>query len=425
RATFLLTRPTALPRTPLLHVAPHSHLGGPASIDVARVVHADAFWRSGLDRRLRNEGGDLAVLDAADADAWLEARIVARGRLRIGDVDHVVLVDGNVARPPELLPFGNELAVRLENLNAVVGAVGDVDASRRIERDAVRRLEFARPLAALAPRGDECPVLGELDDTIVGALAVPIGDIDVAVGRDHDRAARAQIAGSVAGHSRLAQNHQHLAVGSKLDEIRALAVPGDLVAAPDIAVAVDVETVRNRELVRADRRLKFARGIELLHRRERRIRAFPRSPTVEYPDALAIAVIDLDLDGRAEFPALFELRPGFLHLVRIGRGIGVGALRVKPLTRHPRQRASGSRDQHCRSKCMAHGRPPAALILACCSWRPSDRRLALEQEAIEVAALAHVVVRIGLVHDAAVVPHHPVARTPLVAIFVFFLRGVP
>src|SRR5262249_53208736 len=111
-----LTRPTALRRILLLHVAPHGHFGGPASIDVARVVHADAFRRAGLDRRLRNEGGDLAVLDAADADALLEARIVARGRLRIGDVKHVVLVDGNVARPPELLPFGNELAVRLENL---------------------------------------------------------------------------------------------------------------------------------------------------------------------------------------------------------------------------------------------------------------------------------------------------------------------
>jgi hypothetical protein len=69
-------------------------------------------------------------------------------------------------------------------------------------------------------------------------------------------------------------------------------------------------------------------------------------------------VIDLDLDGRAEFPALPELRPAFLHLVRIGRDIGVGALRAKPLTRHTRQRASGSRDHHCRSKCMAHGRPP-------------------------------------------------------------------
>jgi hypothetical protein len=36
---------------------------------VARVVNADAFRRAGLDRRLRNEGGDLAVLDAANADA--------------------------------------------------------------------------------------------------------------------------------------------------------------------------------------------------------------------------------------------------------------------------------------------------------------------------------------------------------------------
>src|SRR5262245_3085396 len=275
RATFRLTRPTALPRTPLLHVAPHGHLGGPASIDVARVVHANAFRRAGLDRRLRYEGGDLAVLDAADADALLEARIVARGRLRIGDVDHVVLVDGNVARPPELLPLSNELAVRLENLNAVVGAVGDVDASRRIERDAVRRLEFARPLAVLAPRGDECPVLGELDDAVVGPLAVPIDDIDFAIGRDHDRAARAQITGTVAGHSRLAQNHQHLAVGSKLDEISALAVPGDLVAAPHIALAIDVEPVRHRELVRADTRLKFATDIALIQRRERRLRASP------------------------------------------------------------------------------------------------------------------------------------------------------
>src|SRR6516165_11834420 len=60
----------------LLHVAPHGHLGGPASIDVAGVVHANAFRRAGLDRRLWNKRGDLAVLDAADADALLEARIV-------------------------------------------------------------------------------------------------------------------------------------------------------------------------------------------------------------------------------------------------------------------------------------------------------------------------------------------------------------
>src|SRR5262249_20200503 len=148
----------------LLHVAPHGHLGGPAGIDVAGIVHAHAFRRASLDRRLRNEGGDFAVLDTANADTLPKARIIARGGLRVGDVDHVVLVDYNVARPPKLLPFGNELAVRLENLNAVVGAIGDIDSSHRIEGDAVRRVEFARPLAVLAPCGDEFPVLGEFDD---------------------------------------------------------------------------------------------------------------------------------------------------------------------------------------------------------------------------------------------------------------------
>src|SRR5262249_55877603 len=169
---------------------------------------------------------------------------------------------------------------------------------------ALRRVRLAPPLAVLAPGSDEIPILGELDDAVIGPGAVPIGDIDVPVGRDHDRTTRSQIAGTVTGHSRLAQSHQHLAVGSKLDEIGALAVPGDLVAAPHIALAVYIETVRNREHVRADRLLKFARGIKLLHRRERRIRAFGRPATVEHPDALAIAVIDLDLDGRSEFPTL-------------------------------------------------------------------------------------------------------------------------
>jgi len=49
-----------------------------------------------------------------------------------------------------------------------------------------------------------------------------------------------------------------------------------------------------------------------------------------------------------------------------------------------------------------------------------ERRLALQDEAIDVAARAYVIVGTGLMHDAAVIPHHPVAMTPTVAIFVFF-----
>ena len=70
------------------------------------------------------------------------------------------------------------------------------------------------------------------------------------------------------------------------------------------------------------------------------------------------------------------------------------------------------------------GRP--AFRCAQCGLRtaPSRRHFALEHQPIEVAPLVHVVVGIGLVHDAAVVPQHPVAMAPLVAVLVFLLRRV-
>src|SRR5205085_11453536 len=51
-----------------------------------------------------------------------------------------------------------------------------------------------------------------------------------------------------------------------------------------------------------------------------------------------------------------------------------------------------------------------------------DRRLAPQHQPIKVALLVHVVIRVGLVEDAAVVPHHHVAIAPLVPVFVFRLR---
>jgi hypothetical protein len=71
--------------------------------------------------------------------------------LRIGHIDHVVLVDGDVARPAELLPFGDEFSIRLENLHAVVGAVGDVDPSCGIERDIATVSIVVTPTATPLP----------------------------------------------------------------------------------------------------------------------------------------------------------------------------------------------------------------------------------------------------------------------------------
>src|SRR5439155_16804324 len=49
---------------------------------------------------------------------------------------------------------------------------------------------------------------------------------------------------------------------------------------------------------------------------------------VEHPYALAVAMVDLDLDGLSELAALRELQPIVLHLVRIGRRIGIGGLAI-------------------------------------------------------------------------------------------------
>src|SRR5690242_6052563 len=79
---------------------------GETAIDIPGIIGGDAFERVALVPR--NELGDLAVLDAADADALFVAgiRLIARGG--IGDVDDVVLIDEDAARPAELPPFGDE-----------------------------------------------------------------------------------------------------------------------------------------------------------------------------------------------------------------------------------------------------------------------------------------------------------------------------
>ena len=93
----------------VLGPAPHHHLAGPTTKHIAGIVEADSFGRR-LGTGCRNEGRDPAVLGAADADAGLEARIVVLVRLIVRHVDHVVLVDVDVARPAELLPFSDELS---------------------------------------------------------------------------------------------------------------------------------------------------------------------------------------------------------------------------------------------------------------------------------------------------------------------------
>src|SRR5262249_41753330 len=132
---------------------------GQTAEHVARLVGRQPFRPRALD-----EVADRAILRAADPDAVLPARLpdcvaaafrrVFRAadplvRFRVGDDQRVVLEDPDAARPAEVPPLVDDLHVLVEDLDAVVRAIGDEQASFGVEREAVRSHELAG-LAAVA-----------------------------------------------------------------------------------------------------------------------------------------------------------------------------------------------------------------------------------------------------------------------------------
>src|SRR5262249_47136842 len=93
-----------------------------------------------------NKCEQLAVFGAADPDAAFPSIVIARDRFgfRICDVQYVVLADVNATRTAELLPLCNKFAVLIEDLNPVVVAVADKQASFGVHCHGVGLIELAR-----------------------------------------------------------------------------------------------------------------------------------------------------------------------------------------------------------------------------------------------------------------------------------------
>ena len=70
---------------------------------------------------------------------------------QLGDVGAALRVEHQVGRPLRVGPLGEVLAVRAEDLDAVVLAVADEDAPVRGDGDAVRQVELAGTGARDAP----------------------------------------------------------------------------------------------------------------------------------------------------------------------------------------------------------------------------------------------------------------------------------
>src|SRR3954468_1205817 len=132
-----------------------------------------------------DEGRYASVAGAADADAFPgSGQLVRAGvgaRLRVGDVDRVVLRDGDAARPPELAPFGQEASFLIENLDTVVLPIADEQPALRVHGDGVWLADLARARAFVAPFLQERAVPVELDHPVVAAVAMAVGNEQAAV----------------------------------------------------------------------------------------------------------------------------------------------------------------------------------------------------------------------------------------------------
>jgi hypothetical protein len=251
--------------------------------------------------------------------------VVTRHRFgfRVRDVEHVLFVYVQAARPAELRPCIEQLAALVVDLNPVVRAIAHEQSSARIHGEGVRLVHLGRPRSLAAERHDELPVARELQHARVRA-AMSLRDEDVAVGRDQYIVRLVEEVGRrcAAGFT---ERHQELALGAELEDLmtacrsrewtgasrrrarrslcrlwrrrrrrRIVLAIGD----PEVAVTVDVDPVRKNEQPLAEARDQFSRCVKLQNRGQ--VRHLPGRPieaaigtaSFSHPDASSV-LIDL------------------------------------------------------------------------------------------------------------------------------------
>ena len=332
-----------------------------------------------------NEGAQRAVDGAADRDAPDVAGVHRRVRLRVAHVERVVGRHVQGAGTAELPPGGDEVAVLVEDLHPVVAAVGDEDvALRAADGDVVGLVELAGSVAGAAPGLEEPAVAGELQHAVVGA--VPVGDEDVAVGRNGHAGRPVEGIRAAAGHAGFAERHQYLALGAELEDLLAQrgareragrgarrhpehrGVPVR-VGRPEVALPVDGEAVGEREHPGAQARQEPSGRIELQDRRvgaaDARCVARRHGVEAAVEDPDAAVGIELHADELAPAAAVHVRRQGRPVLdqpVRVGElelpaalaGLGLGSGGQQDAGGNgPRQRRSRAAGRRQRSRATA------------------------------------------------------------------------
>src|SRR5712671_4314644 len=189
-------------------------------------------------------------------------------RIGIGDIKHRIRTRGHADRLgiSEIADLRLEGAVVVEDLDAVVVAVGDIDIALRVNRNAADIVELALAGALLAPAFDEFAVLVEFGDA---RIALAVGDENVALGIPGDigrtvedvlRPPSARCTGRpaatfpTAGRSRTGGNVDRLGLSAEQHDLTALLIEfhdhvGHLIDHPDIVLRIDAYLIGEHEPV--------------------------------------------------------------------------------------------------------------------------------------------------------------------------------
>src|SRR5688572_9054862 len=201
-------------------------------------------------------------LDAEDAHARTEVGdVLVHGEVRgqLADEEDVAQpgVGGQAARTVQIVPLREVATVRIEDLHAVVLAVGHVHESGGVGGDVVRQVEAPGVGAGLAPR-HQMPAFGIV--LVHAGVAVAVRDVHVARLR-RDRHVRRPVewlpALEARGLVRIADGEETLSLGRELSN-RVMQVVGQ----PQRAVGADRDSVRPTEDAFTPRALEAPGTIE-------------------------------------------------------------------------------------------------------------------------------------------------------------------
>ena len=151
-------------------------------------------------------------------------------RPAVGNPEMLIGRDMDVVGIGNIVPLVQVVAVLVENLDARVGTVGDIDAILGINRNTMDRIELARSRARFAPLEQVFAVLVELHHP---RIAVAVADEKITVRQKRDVGGSTEVTLVACGHAKFSERHQQLAVIRELvNHVRAV------IDEPDMTVGI-------------------------------------------------------------------------------------------------------------------------------------------------------------------------------------------